>query len=239
MVSRGFVTLFRGGAGTGKSFTLREVQRELQKTGRFVQVVAPQRQQVLDLESAGFDHVETVSGLLARRQLPRDAVLLVDEAGQIGGKQMYALLALAEDNHARIFLSGDTRQHGAVEASDALRAIEKYSGLKPAELTEIRRQDPARARTEAERAQIIEYRQAVKEASEGKLADSFHRLDRQGAIMECSSLDQQARLSEQFLELVEKKQSVVVVSQTWSEIHKVNDQVRAALKSRGLLGAEE
>src|SRR5439155_17636 len=56
MVSRGFVTLFRGGAGTGKSFTLREVQRELQKTGRFVQVVAPQRQQVLDLESAGFDH---------------------------------------------------------------------------------------------------------------------------------------------------------------------------------------
>src|SRR6266542_5715274 len=48
MVSRGFVTLFRGGAGTGKSYTLREVQRELQRTGRFVQVVAPQRQQVLD-----------------------------------------------------------------------------------------------------------------------------------------------------------------------------------------------
>jgi len=63
--------------------------------------------------------------------LPRDAVLLVDEAGQIGGKQMYALLLLAEDNHARVILSGDTRQHGAVEASDALRAIEKYSGLEP------------------------------------------------------------------------------------------------------------
>jgi ATP-dependent exoDNAse (exonuclease V) alpha subunit len=31
----------------------------------------------------------------------------------------------------------------------------------------------------------------------------------------------------------------VVVSQTWSEIHKVNDRVRTALKSRGLIGADE
>ena len=31
----------------------------------------------------------------------------------------------------------------------------------------------------------------------------------------------------------------MVVSQTWSEIHKVNDRVRSALKSRGLIGADE
>jgi len=31
----------------------------------------------------------------------------------------------------------------------------------------------------------------------------------------------------------------VVVSQTWSEIHQVNDHVRAALKSRGRIGANE
>jgi ATP-dependent exoDNAse (exonuclease V) alpha subunit len=31
----------------------------------------------------------------------------------------------------------------------------------------------------------------------------------------------------------------VVVSQTWSEIHRVNEQVRVALKSRGLLGSED
>jgi hypothetical protein len=42
-----------------------------------------------------------------------------------------------------------------------------------------------------------------------------------------------------FLALVDQKHSVVVVSQTWSEIHKVNERVRSALKSRGLLGAEE
>jgi|SRR5882724_1164320 len=40
--SRDFVTLFRGGAGTGKSYTLREVKIGLDKAGHRVQVIAPQ-----------------------------------------------------------------------------------------------------------------------------------------------------------------------------------------------------
>ena len=47
--SRDFVTLFRGGAGTGKSFALREVRTGLHTAGRTIQVIAPQRQQVIDL----------------------------------------------------------------------------------------------------------------------------------------------------------------------------------------------
>ncbi len=237
--SRDFATLFRGGAGTGKSFALQEVRRVLLRAGHPLHVIAPQRQQVIDLERDGMLGAQTVSEFLTKQEMQRGAVVMVDEAGQMGAQQMQQLLHYVQANDGRIILSGDTRQHGAVEASDALWAIEKYSGLVPAELTEIRRQDPARAKTEAQRKQIVEYKQAIKEASEGKFAESFRRLDRQGAIVECSTLDQQERLAQQFLEFLEKKQSVVVVSQTWSEIHKVNDQVRAALKSRGLLGAEE
>jgi hypothetical protein len=50
-----------------------------------------------------------------------------------------------------VILSGDTRQHGAVEASDALLAIERHSGVKPVELHKIRRQDPALGRDDDER----------------------------------------------------------------------------------------
>jgi ATP-dependent exoDNAse (exonuclease V) alpha subunit len=138
-----------------------------------------------------------------------------------------------------VILSGDTHQHGAVEASDALRAIEKYSTLRAIELIEIRRQDPARAKTRAERERIAEYRQAVKEASESKLDVSFRRLDRQGAVVVCSPQDQAECLAQHYLTLTEQRQSVVVVSQTWSEIHRVNEQVRATLKSRGLLAAKD
>jgi conjugative relaxase-like TrwC/TraI family protein len=237
--SRDFVTLFRGGAGTGKSYALREVTNGLHAAGHSLQVIAPQRQQVIALQRDGMTGAQTVSEFLTKRQMPRGAVVIVDEAGQIGAKQMQQLLHYVHDSGGRFILSGDTRQHGPVEASDALWAIEKYSGIKPAELKEIRRQDPSRGRTSVERARIAEYRQAVKDASEGKFGDSFRRLERQGAIVECSSLDRQERLAEQFLALADEKHSVVVVSQTWSEIHKVNDRVRAALKSCGRLGAEE
>jgi conjugative relaxase-like TrwC/TraI family protein len=237
--SRDFVTLFRGGAGTGKSYALREVRNGLLATGHSVHVIAPQRQQVIDLVRDGMTGAQTVSEFVTKRDMPRGAVVIVDEAGQIGAKQMQQLLRYVRDNNGRVILSGDTRQHGAVEASDALRAIEKYSGLRAAELHVIRRQDPARAKSEAERKRIAQYKQAVKEASEGKLADSFNRLDNQGAIVECSPVDQQERLAGQYLELTERNESVVVVSQTWSEIHKVNERVRSALKSCGLIGNKE
>ncbi len=237
--SKDFVTLFRGGAGTGKSYTLREVYGALQQAGRMVTVIAPQRQQVMDLERDGFRGAQTVSGFLARGILSRGCVVLVDEAGQIGGRQMHQLLRLAQANQGRVILSGDTRQHGAVEASDAMRAIEKYSTLRAIELTEIRRQDPARAKTRAERERIAQYREAVKEASAGNLDASFNRLDRQGAIVMCLPSDQEQRLAQSYLAFAVQHSSVVVVSQTWSEIHRVNEQVRAALKSRGLLGAED
>ena len=37
----------------------------------------------------------------------------------------------------------------------------------------------------------------------------------------------------------EQKASAVVVSQTWAEVHRVNSQVRDALKAKGLLGATD
>jgi hypothetical protein len=46
-------------------------------------------------------------------------------------------------------------------------------------------------------------------------------------------------LTEHFLELFKNQQSTVVVSQSWSEIHKVNEQVRLGLKTQKLIGETE
>ena len=48
------VSLFRGGAGTGKSFVLRELVGQVRQSGRRVVVLAPQRQQVVAMEQAVF-----------------------------------------------------------------------------------------------------------------------------------------------------------------------------------------
>ena len=237
--SRDYLTLFRGGAGTGKSFALREVWHGLQHAGHTTCVIAPQRQQVIDLQRDGFTHAQTVAEFLTRKNMERGAVVILDEAGQLGARQMQALLRHVQEKGGRIIASGDTRQHGAVEASDALRAIEKYSGLRPAELHEIRRQDPRRAATPGEREFIEEYRRAVQDAAEGNIQGAFDRLDGQEAIVECTLANQQERLADFYLDLASRGQSTVVVSQTWSEIHKVNEAVRQRLQARNMIGSDE
>ena len=233
------VSLFRGGAGTGKSFVLRELTDQIQRSGRPVVVLAPQRQQVVDMERAGFPSPTTVANFLLKGELLAGAVMLVDEAGQIGGRQMHQLLRLASERKARVILSGDTRQHGAVEASDALLAIERYSGVKPVELHTIRRQDPALARNQRERAGIKQYRKAVEAAAAGRLAESFKRLDQMGAVVSCGFGEQADKLADEYLRLAEQKASAVVVSQTWAEVHRVNSRVRDSLKAKGLLGPND
>jgi len=178
LYSTNTVSLFRGGAGTGKSFVLREAVEQVQQAGRCVVVLAPQRQQVVSLEKTGFQSPTTVASFLPKGEPAERAVVVVDEASQIGGRQMLDLIRLARERNARVILSGDTRQHGAVETSDALRAIEKHSGVRPVELRTIRRQDPTLGRDADERTRIRQYRKAVESAAAGKMAESFERLDK-------------------------------------------------------------
>jgi conjugative relaxase-like TrwC/TraI family protein len=237
--NRNRVSVFRGGAGTGKSFVLRELVGQIRDGGRGVVVLAPQRQQVLDMEQDGFPSPLTVASFLQKKELQEGTVVIVDEAGQIGGKPMLELLRLVSERNARLILSGDTRQHGAVEAGDALRAIEKHSGVQPVELTNIRRQNPALAKSIEERKHIKEYRQAVEEARDGKFTESFERLDKLKTIESCTLADKHEKLTARYLQLVKDHQSTVVVSQSWNEIHQVNAAIRAALKNEKLVGESE
>jgi AAA domain len=137
--------------------------------------------------------------------------------------------------NGRVILSGDTRQHGPVEASDALRAIERYSGLRPIQLDQIRRQDPARARKAEERERVTIYRQAVEAASAGDLVTSLEHLERLGAVKECGIGEQRERLIEAYVGFAARGETAIVVSQTRAEVRAINEAVRAGLRRCGAL----
>lgn len=233
--SRDTITLFRGGAGTGKSLALKEVGRGLAAAGHPWVALAPQRQQVNDLLTMGLP-AQTVAQVLATKQIPRRAIVVVDEAGQLGGQQFRELIRLVEAQEGRLILSGDTRQHGAVAASDALRAIEQYGRLKPAEIQEIRRQDPALGESRAERHAIREYRAAVKAAAAGDITTSFERLDRLGCIREVGEAERRTVLAREYVAALARNEKPLVVAQTWREVRGVNDAIREQLKLAGKLG---
>jgi AAA domain-containing protein len=236
--SRNFITLFRGGAGTGKSFVLQRVQSAIDRNGRRSVVLAPQRQQVIDLTRDGLLETQTVSECLQRKTLPDHAVVIVDEAGQIGGRQLLDLIRLVRGVNGRMILSGDTRQHGPVEASDALRAIERYAGLPAAQLDQVRRQEPKRARSIEERKRIEQYRAAVEAAAAGDLTRSLAALDGINAFVESGPAEQNDHIRAAYLGIVESGESALVISQTRAEVREINNAIREQLRQRGVLGEE-
>jgi conjugative relaxase-like TrwC/TraI family protein len=234
--SYAFITLFRGPAGSGKSRTLQEIKRGLVEANRPVIVLAPQRQQVIDLESDGMP-AETLAKFLATGEVPPRGVILLDEASQVGIRDLHRLAIIAREKGARLILSGDTRQHGAVAASDALVLLERYAGLPVAKLKSIRRQDPRLAANADERKAIASYRSAVKLASRGKPTGAFDRLDALGWIHENRAADGRALLASHFLAATENNERALVVAQTWNEVDAANLAIREVLRRSGRIGA--
>ena len=65
-------------------------------------------------------------------------MLVVDEAGMIGSRQMERVLSAAQAAGAKVVLVGDPEQLQAIEAGAAFRALAERDGA--AEITEVRRQ---------------------------------------------------------------------------------------------------
>ncbi len=225
--SRDFAVNLRGAAGSGKTATLQEIDRSLRKAGRDVTAVAPTRSAVEELHKVGFRDAMTVSRLLedeAAQSTLRGKVLIVDEAGMISGRQMEGILKLAEREQARVLFSGDTRQIQSVEASDALRVLERESQMKSISLTGVQRQTHAR------------YRDAIETLRQSP-EQGFEKLERMGAVREVPFVERSHAVADLYREMTtDPAWRVLVVAPTHEEIERVTRAIRTDLSQRGRLG---
>ena len=76
-----------------------------------------------------------------RDPLTSKDVLVIDEAGMIGTRQLARVLEVAQKAHAKVVLVGDPEQLQAIEAGAPFRGIAAQHGV--AELTQVRRQREA------------------------------------------------------------------------------------------------
>jgi conjugative relaxase-like TrwC/TraI family protein len=232
LASRDGAVSLSGAAGTGKTATLQELHRGLAEAGRDVAAVAPTRSAVHELQQVGFSEAMTIQRLLVDPQAQaslRDRVLIVDEAGMVSARQMTALLELAEHQAARVVFSGDTRQLQSIEAGDALRILERESGLRRVSLTQVQRQTP-----EA-------YRQAV-EALREHPARGFEQLEAMGAVREVACADRSRSVAEAWREAQRhlnahgQPSSVLVVCATHDDIAHMTAAIRAERQQADELG---
>jgi conjugative relaxase-like TrwC/TraI family protein len=233
--SRDRVMIVRGVAGTGKTTLEQEIGEALAEVGKPVVAIA-QSTKARDVlrQQAGLPSADTVAMFLASERMQKSArsgVILVDEASQLGTRDMDQVFRVAEEVGARVVLVGDRRQHRSVTAGEPLRLLEERAGLRVAEVTEILRQQG-------------DYKKAAQALSEGRTGEAFEELDKLGWIRQVPDADRSHQLAAAYLAAVAEKKkngefkSALVVSPTHAEGRGITDAIRTALKAQGKLSDE-
>ena len=83
------------------------------------------------------------------------------------------------------------------------------------------------------------YRAAAKLLSEGKTVEGFDALDGLGWVKELGDDERYAAIAADYLQALNEKKSVLVVSPTHEEAAIITDAIRSTLREAGKLGTEE
>jgi Ti-type conjugative transfer relaxase TraA len=221
-----------GYAGTGKSAMLGVAREAWERSGYEVRGAALSGIAAEGLENGSGIGSRTIAsmehGWSQGRDLlgPRD-VLVIDEAGMVGTRQMERVLSHAADAGAKVVLVGDPQQLQAIEAGAAFRAIhERHGGV---EITEVRRQH-------------IEWQQdATRQLATGRTGEAIRAYADHGMI-HAAETREQARS-----ELVERwdreriaapDQSRIILTHTNAEVRELNDAARDRMRVAGELGED-
>jgi Ti-type conjugative transfer relaxase TraA len=222
-----------GHAGTGKSAMLGVAREVWEAAGYEVRGAALSGIAAENLESGSGIASRTIASMEHGWHQGRDPltirdVLVIDEAGMVGTRQLERVLSHAAEAGAKVVLVGDIRQLQSIEAGGAFRSIlERHGG---AEIGEVRRQredwqreatrDLANRKTgialEAYRAHGMEHEAQTREQARGDLIERWDR-ERQAS----------------------PDRTRIILTHTNDEVRALNEAARDRMRAAGDLGNEE
>ncbi|WP_343613236.1 Ti-type conjugative transfer relaxase TraA [Novosphingobium sp.] len=221
-----------GTAGAGKSAMLGVAREAWEEAGYTVRGAA--------LSGIAAENLESGSGIASRTLasmehgwkqgydlLTSRDVLVIDEAGMVGTRQLERVIAHAAEAGAKLVMVGDPQQLQAIEAGAAFRAIhEQHGGV---EITEVRRQredwqrqatrDLATGNVDAA-IEVYAGRNHV-HAAETREAARVDLIDRWDAQRQASP-----------------EASRIILTHTNVEVHELNEAARGRLRNAGELGED-
>ncbi|MCA9216799.1 MAG: relaxase domain-containing protein [Planctomycetales bacterium] len=221
------VIAIRGAAGTGKTTASKEAVEAIEASGVPVAVMAPTTKAAYEVlkEQDGFDATTIAAFLLdgERKQAYRHGVLWVDEAGLVDNPTMLSLMQTAKELDARLVLVGDVNQHAPVGRGNPLKQIQQFAGIKPFEITEIRRQKG-------------KYKDAVKPLSQGDAITGIDRLDHLGYVHELPDASRNETLANAYMHALKleggDKKKLLVIAPTHAERRNVTSHIRSKLREQ-------
>src|SRR5579859_3514537 len=221
-----------GYAGTGKSAMLAVARAAWEAAGYEVRGAALSGIAAENLKSGSGISSRTIASMDHGWERGRDLlrsrdVLVIDETGMVGTRQLERVLSHATDAGAKVVLVGDPQQMQAIEAGAAFRSIhERHGG---AEIGEVRRQredwqrDATRYLATGRTGHALQaYR------SHGMVHEAETREQARADLIEGWDRDRQAA----------PERSRIILTHTNDEVRALNEAARERMRADGDLGDE-
>jgi len=231
LTNQGDLKALVGVAGSGKSTLLAAARAAWEAEGLTVKGAALSGIAAENLQQASGIRSRTLASYESSWKQDRDPltakdVLVIDEAGMIGTRQLERMVAAAQRAQAKVVLVGDPEQLQAIEAGAAFRGVIGQVGM--VELTQVRRQRDGWAR------------EATAQLASGRTGEALQAYDAHRAIIAAPTREE---AQQQLLAAWSKDrqqapgESKVILAYTRDAVKALNAQAREILKGEGRLAA--
>jgi len=228
------ISLLNGSAGTGKSYVLSAVAEAFKTSDYKVHGIALQAITARAISDDCNIPSSTIASFLARYEsgnfeINNKTVLILDEAGMVGSRDMQKLLMIVEKHDAQIKLVGDSYQLSAVSAGSAFAHIQDNLDKKNiASLEDIQRQKYAK-----ESEKMIEASKLLSKHEVDKALDIYKTIN---AVNEYESHDLAlAKTIKSWSE--DSSKNKLMLAHSNNDVNELNRMARNVLIKNGQLSA--
>jgi conjugative relaxase-like TrwC/TraI family protein len=228
------VAVVIGEAGTGKTFAIAAAAEGWAQAGIELRAAAPTWRAANVMRAEGLPASSIASLLLkldraeheGEEGLPRESVLLIDEAGMVDSATLARLVSHAERAQTKLVLVGDPEQLGEIEAGGLFRALAERAD--PIHLDEV-----IRHRHELDR-------DAAKRIREGEGREALTLYQSQERVTVAPNAEERREaMVRDWHEAFERGEDAVMVAKQNAEVRKLNEIAREVRRQAGQFGRQE
>ena len=236
LTSKERIVSVNGAAGTGKSFVLESVNEAYTRAGYNVQGLALQGVTVESMERDAGIKSKTFASMIATLDAEQEkgksssfndkTIIVIDEAGMVGSRDMERILAEAENRGAQVRMVGDQRQLNAVSAGASFEKIQDTLN----EGSKAQLQNIVRQKDES-------HREASRAFSQHDIETGLKIHDRLGNVQGHSNINE-AR-NHVVAQWAQGEGSKIMLAHTRADVKAMNASAREVMREQGHLKGED
>ncbi|MCF9446154.1 MobF family relaxase [Vibrio parahaemolyticus] len=227
------LSILQGSAGAGKSYSMIALKNAYDALGKNVRGVCIAKIAANNLQKETGIQSQTIAKLITdieakRKPLTNVDVLVIDEAGQVGTKQMYNLFVQAEKENTKVILVGEDKQLQAIEHGGVLKYLSKSNIIGTSRIETIRRQSEQWARN------------VVAMLRDGHTLSALQQLHQRNMLHFSESRQESiAQFFEQWKKNTSENKKVVVLAQKWDDVLSISSKIRTYYQSMGAVDNQD